>query len=180
MKRDRILLLLILALAVVATVFAAWFRWSQGHRALDFWGAERAQQIRFAESIELLWLESPLVDAASRRNLSVIGTLTIDGVKWRVDQRRDITAARGLVHARQALIQDATFVWDDYALSPESAWTHALVFHTAGKDDVVLLFDLFEHSAGYVRELGGSEKLPLTIPQGFKTFFDEQELRDDE
>jgi hypothetical protein len=79
------------------------------------------------------------------------------------------------VHARQALIQDATYVWDNYALGPESAWTHALVFHTADKEDVVLLFDLFEYSEGYARELGGMEKLPLTIPQGFKTFFAEQD-----
>ena len=175
MKRDRILILIILAIAVAAAVFAGWFRWSQGHRAMDFLGADLARQIRFAESIGLLWLDSPLVDAVSREDLLAIDTLTIDGVKWRVHQRRDITHSRGLVHARQALIQDATYVWGNYALDPESAWTHALVFHTAGKDDVVLLFDLFEHSAGYVRELGGMEKLPLTIPQGFKTFFAEQD-----
>ena len=175
MKRDRILILIILALAVVASVFAGWFRWSQGHRALDFWGADLARQVRFAKSIELLWLESPLVDAANGEGVSAIDTLTIDGVKWRVHQRCDITDTRGLVHARQALIQDATYVWDNHALGRESAWTHALVFHTANENDVVVLFDLFEHSTGYVRELGGREKLPLTLPQGFQTFFAEQD-----
>ena len=175
MKRDRILILIILALAVAATVFAGWFRWSQGHRALGFWGADLASRIRFAKSIELLWLDSPLVDAASPEDLPAIDTLTIDGVKWRIHRRRDITDSRGLVHARQALIQDATYVWDNDALGPKSAWTHALVFQAAGQNDVILLFDLFEDSAGCVRELGGTEKLPLTIPQGFETFFAEQD-----
>ena len=175
MKRDRILILIILTLAVAAAVFAGWFRWSQGHRALDFWGADLASQIRFAESIELLWLESPLVDAARREDSSAIDTVTIDGVKWRVHHRRDITDARGLVHARQALIQDATYLWDDESLTAASAWTHALVFHSVGKNDAVLLFDLFENSAGYLRELSGTEKLQLTIPQGFETFFAEQD-----
>jgi hypothetical protein len=175
LKRDRVLILIILAFAVAATVFAGWFRWSQGHRALDFWGADLASQIRFAESIELLWLESPLVDAASSEDSSAIDAVTIDGVKWRVHHRRDITDARGLVHARQALIEDATYLWDNHAMGLESAWTHALVFHSVGKNDAVLLFDLFEHSAGYVREMGGTEKLQLTIPQGFETFFAEQD-----
>ncbi len=175
MKRDRILIMLILAIAVAATVFAAWFRWSQGRRALEYWGADDARQIRFAMSVDLLWLDAPLANAKKQADPSARDAITVDAVTWQVFQRRDITSARGLVHARQALIQDATYLWDDDTLGPEAAWTHALVFRSAGEDDVVLLFDFSEDAAGYVRELGGVEKLRLTIPQGFKTFFAEQE-----
>ena len=186
LKRDRIVILLILGLALCATFFAAWFRWSQGYRALAYLGTEVSQKIRFAEKVELLWLESPIFgtpNPAGMPNLtsgtnaseSNRATILIDGVQWLVMKRRNISDARGLVHARQSLIQDATYRWDDEPWGPDSSWTHAVVY--SGKDldaPVTLLFDLTQRTEGYVRKLEGTQKQRLTIPQGFRTFFAEQ------
>jgi len=179
-KRDRIVVLAILGLGIGATGFAGWFRWSQGHRAQEFWGAEVSQRIRFAKEVELIWLESPLVDVSGAHLLQA-GTpaadvMSIDGDQWSVLRRADIASARGLIHARQALIQDATFRWIAQSPASDSHWTHAMVLGDADSDAdrVILLFDLANANEGFVRELKAKEKIQLTIPQGFQSFFSEQ------
>lgn len=179
-KRDRAVILVILGLAVFATVFATWFRWSQGHRAQEYWGVDVARQIRFAPKVELIWLDSPVFSgrpATSQAGMaaaSTSDTLMIDGIRWNILKRTDITKARGLVHARQSLIQDATFQWDETTWGPDSSWTHALAISDTAGESITLLFDLGDPTEGFVREQNSQEKIQLTIPQGFKTFFSEQ------
>lgn len=182
MKRDRIVIFLILSLALCATLFAAWFRWSQGYRALEYLGTDVSQQIRFSENVELVWLESPIFtgmpgrpNAPQAANSAAQDTMFIDGVKWLVVKRANISDARGLVHARQSLIQDATYRWNDEAWGPDSSWTHAVIYSSKDQGEpITLLFDLALNTEGYVRALDGTEKKRLTIPQGFRTFFAEQ------
>ena len=181
MKRDRVVILMILGLALAATLFAGWFRWSQGHLAKAYWGVEVAQRIRFAPQVELIWLGSPVYSMPPRPGLSqrapvdsIKDDMTIDGTLWTILKRADITQAPGLVHLRQSLIQDATFLWDEPMLGPDSAWSHALVIRGDDGEAVTLLFDLDAATEGFIREQDSQEKIRLTIPQGFKTFFSEQ------
>ena len=170
---------MIVGLAVVAAVFATWFRWSQGHRAQEYWGVEVARQIRFAPKVELMWLDSPLLGTAGSTSAQQAdepngATIMIDGTRWTILKRSDITTARGLVHARQSLIQDATFQWDGQKWGPDSSWTHALLISDPDGDSLTLLFDLGDSTEGFVRAQSAPEKIRLTIPEGFKTFFSEQ------
>lgn len=148
---------------------------------MEYLGTEVSQQIRFADGVELLWLESPLLGTpikttGARRAPDLAGpdTIVVDGTTWLIRKRANISDARGLVHARQSLIQDATYQWNEEQLGPDSSWTHALVYTSTENEPVTLLFDLGLHTEGYVREIGGTEKRQLTIPQGFRTFFAEQ------
>lgn len=117
-NRSQMAVILILVVAVVAASFAWWYRQSQGRRSLKFWGSSQAMLIRFARNVELLELA---------RSENHGDGLTIGSQLWQIESRRDITEARGLVHARQAFIEDASFDWAISNRAPYH-WDHALVF----------------------------------------------------
>ncbi len=180
MNRGRIVIFVILGLAIGATVFAAWFRWSQGHRVLEFLGPTACQQIRMAPKVELIWIEPPQFGTAPRQRVSADESISINGIVHRVLGRADISSVRGLIHARQSLVQDATYRWNEPpSPSLSSEWSHALIFSDPANatNSTVLLFDLSSDDWGLVRQLEGSEALRLTIPGGFRTFFSEQDGR---
>lgn len=84
--------LLLLALGLAA--FAVWFQWSQTRRCLAFYGAQAARSIQSAPRVELWRLRTDAVTG---------GVVALD--------RIDISTARGLVHLRRGMVEDANFNW---------------------------------------------------------------------
>jgi hypothetical protein len=103
--------LLILALGLAA--FAVWFQWRQTRRCLAFYGAQAARSIQSAPRVELWRLRT---DAATGAVVAL--------------DRTDVSAARGLVHLRRGLVEDANFNWsadpDRRRSAPE--WDVAFAF----------------------------------------------------
>jgi hypothetical protein len=121
---GKLVILLILGAALAAAGFAWWRQYEQGRRALAYWGAEGARLIRTAPEVELRRLRE-----AADEEVSPIQP-----------RSRDVSHARGLVHARQALISDASYLWNEQsAAAPE--WEYDLVFRD-GSDEIGVHLDV--------------------------------------
>src|SRR5687768_13242365 len=95
-----------LGIAAALAGFGLWWNVSSGKRTLDFWGREAGARIIDPDAtVELLWLQ-PAADSARQERL-VIGGRSFAAVK-----AADVTGARGLVHARHSLLEDASFDWE--------------------------------------------------------------------
>lgn len=119
----------------------------QGRRCLEFYGADDAATIRHAPTVEAWRLEPQAAADTATTEPSEADRLTVDGQSWRIARRVEIGQARGLVHARHALIVDANYRWDEPATGGQ--WTHAIRF-VRQNAQVVLLFDF---ATGHVRKL---------------------------
>lgn len=113
------------AVAAGLSIFAAWYRYQAGDAALRFWGKETALQIRSAPRVELLAIEP---GAAPENESGEAQRATIGGDSYQITRTIDITEARGLIHARHALLEDASL--DPAAPPPDAppAWTRLLRF----------------------------------------------------
>jgi len=102
-----------IVLATALAAFAVWFQWGQTRRCLAFYGSEAAHRIQLAPRVEL-W------------------RLGADGTARPPDPgaRTDVSSARGLVHLRRGLVEDANFSWDqpDRPAGDRAAEPWALAF----------------------------------------------------
>lgn len=113
-NRGKLLIGGILAVAVLAATVAWWYQFHQGQRVLQLWGAESAYLIRLAPDCTL----SELGSQAGRS--------------------RELSGQPGFIHARQALIQDASYDWlGTTALAQRTTdsaqWQYELVFREADR-----------------------------------------------
>jgi hypothetical protein len=125
------LVLGLLGLAAGLAAFAVWFQWNQTRRCLEFFGPAAARRIQEAPRVEM-W-----------------GQLRVrpDGRGLEANQRVDLTSARGLVHLRRGLVEDANYAWTERSgSSAVDRWDVALVFFDRGSVSpaAVLAFDLDE------------------------------------
>jgi len=146
---------IVLAAAALA-VFAVWFQWRQTRRCLAFYGVAAARGIQAAPRAELWTLA---VDPATRRLVAT--------------DRRDITAARGLVHLRRGLVEDANFAWGPpgSAALPPDAWDEAIAFFPEGDQSpvAVVAFDL--DGAGWATVVGRPGRVSLgRLRAGLRTW----------
>src|SRR5262245_25534058 len=105
--------LAMLAVGVVAAVFAWWWNYNRGRMALEFYGAEAATLIRTAPRVEILRPE-PEVDI-------------------------DISKTPGLINARASLLSDASYDWS--AAAPAQQSPPFSVRFSRGERSVVVTFD---------------------------------------
>lgn len=117
------LVLGLVAIAVGLGLFALWFQWRQTRRCLDFYGSETAGIIQRARRVEVWERPSTIVRQATA------GEDRRDAMPDDVT-RYDVTAARGLVHLRRGLVEDANLDWSrrDGESIGDDAWDLALVF----------------------------------------------------
>jgi hypothetical protein len=159
LDRGKLAVLTMFAVALAAAMFAWWWNYSRGQRALEFYGPKAAHLIRTAPKVELLLVGISDADP--------VETLPESGPVMRVI---DISRAPGLVHARTALLDDASYDWNAVALPQE--FEHCLRF-SDGKDQVVLAFGtpsgriLIEGSGR-----GGSGQLVKKTAAGWLGFID--------
>jgi hypothetical protein len=133
-NRGKWVAAIIVAVAVVAASVAWWQTYLQGQRVLQLWGAAAAHRIRLAPHVEL-WLLTP-----AEANGEVL-QLTVGTERFDISRRIKLDQAPGFVHARQALIQDESFRWDQRPnRSVPTNWKYAIRFQDA-RGETVLVFD---------------------------------------
>jgi len=124
-KSGKNLILGVLVLGLAAAAAAWWFRYSTTHKATEYWGSQAAMLIRDASRVTLR-SDAPSTDEE--------GTAE-------ADVARDISQAKGLLHLRNALLQDSSYDWT--AQGPTDAnWAKSLVFERSegAEPRVVILF----------------------------------------
>lgn len=161
---GKVLIVAILSVGVAAALFAWQHQYRRGARVMKLWGADNTYRIRMAPECELLKLTQPSANATD--------SLRIDNQDWQIVQRKEISQARGLVHARQALIQDANYQWD----SPDrpARWSVAVIFRDPDKSDqtTMLAIDL---DGGAICDVQSRRRANVSpIVHGLRVFFDEQ------
>lgn len=129
----------------------AWVHhYQQGRRCVELWGADAAALIRYAEHVEALELTTSGDDESD--------VLSVAGERLYIERSIDITDRKGLVHARQALIEDASFTWNVTANeTPE--WKFALRFREEA-GEATLVFDVAGHSVHLI----GAERSGTVTP----------------
>lgn len=168
--QGKLIILLMLGTAVAMAGFAWTFQYMRGREVLRLWGADAAQLIRVdASEIELLVL-SPAAETAAA-DAAANATLDVAGQTLHVAQRVDISKARGLIHARQALIEDASFDWKLARGDCTPDWRYALEFR-AGDRRAVIAIDMH---CSRVRLLPGDREASIApIAEGLEKFIVEQ------
>lgn len=135
LSRGKLAILAMLLLAFTLTGISVVWHYYQGDQAKEFWGTKSAVLIRHAAKVEVLQLR-----LANGVTGSEAERLTIDNVLFDVVQKKDISQMRGLIHARHALIEDASFHWDKTRGECQGQWNCAMRF-TAGDSSAIVLFD---------------------------------------
>lgn len=148
LNQGKLVIVFIFGLSVVMGGYAWWHHYTQGRRCLDLWGAEAGELIRYAPRVEVLKLDNADTTDAE--------TIQIQGESHAIAARQDITNTPGLVHARQALIEDASFLWKADLEGP-SNWQYELRF-TEGDKQVSVAIDCDQ---GRVRLVGTDRQAAL-------------------
>ncbi len=131
---GKLVIICILAVALAAAGASWWFRYNATHRAAEFWGGEDARQIRDAPTVAL-WRLNPPPDSTFLDESS--GTYTL----VHPDDKHDISTARGLIHLRNALLDDRSYHWPPQPPAPGTRWKWSMVFrNNAAQDDTMLIF----------------------------------------
>lgn len=114
---GSLLVIGLLGIGLAAAATGIWFQWQQTRRCLSFYGVAAAAQISRAPRVELWLLEQPSGSSHTGR--------------LRASRRLVISEAKGLVHLRRGLVEDANFAWGESVMArplPDSSWDVALVF----------------------------------------------------
>jgi len=165
---GKLVVLLLFLLGVAGALFAIWFNHQATYRTTSRFGSHTVGLIAHACDVELLEL--------SDKDPQVMGDvhemLNIDGKRLRVVGTRDVSEARGLIHARHALRQDASFDWHGSRRDCDPAWRYALRFHE-NDETSTLAFD-FSCSRIYVLDRQIEVSLVAKIAHGLEDYFGEQ------
>jgi hypothetical protein len=119
---GKLVIISILTLALAAAGISWWFRYTTTHRAVRFWGPGTARLIR----------DAPIVEFCE------YGREANDDYQKLVN-RRDISNSPGLIHLRNALLEDRSFKWPAEYGRPGS-WGWALVFRDPSGNAATLNF----------------------------------------
>ncbi len=128
LDRGKLAVLTMFALALAAATFAWSWNVSRGKRALEFYGPEAAHLIRTAPQVEILLVAARTPEPEEE---------LVDGLA--VNRKIDISKAPGLIHARTALLDDASYDWNAKPLS--QSFRFGIRFAN-GQNEVVLLVGL--------------------------------------
>lgn len=113
-NRGRSLVVGLVLLGLAGAAAGITYQRFQTHRCLGFYGPEVARLVNTAPRVELLRLAPG----------GGVGRLV-------ARESRDVTTAKGLVHLRRGLVEDANFDWRpaaDGGRLPDDAWDLAFVF----------------------------------------------------
>ncbi len=113
---GKLVILSILTVALLAAGTSWWFRFQATHRAAEFWGPEATILIRDAPVVELV--EQPQDDAQAEGNILI--NAGQGGAPAPNTNRRDISEARGLIHFRNALLEDRSYEWSTREAAPDA------------------------------------------------------------
>lgn len=140
-RRGIYAVITMIGLAVAMSAFAWWWNLQRGAQCVQFWGPQAARQIRLAEQVHVY----QLTDAAVEKDPTDDKQSQLDcgSFQLRIEKEQEITGLRGLVHARNSLLEDTSFQWREQ-LPAEPRWQYALRW-TEGETHVTALFALEDH-----------------------------------
>lgn len=165
-QRGHFVILFIFGLSAAMGAFAVWTHYQRGRQSLAFWGSETANLIRHAPQVEYFRLSrssEPPVDAAE--------SLEIDGKKFWIERRLDVSQTPGLVHARHAFITDDGYNWKETVASDVDVnWQNGLRFTDGERSAVVLL----DYAGLMIQQRGASRRARMIEPlaKSEKEFFE--------
>lgn len=154
-SRGKLAVGLMLGLGCLAAFFAWWWNWERTQKCLAFYGGSGASLIRTATQVELLVLSSADTSEATPQMLD-------EG------ERHDLSAAPGLIHARTALLDDRSYLWQKETGDCRSPPRYAVRF-VSGDRQATLVFDF---DCGRVRYVEGERSVAMTpkISAGWQSF----------
>jgi hypothetical protein len=155
---GKLLIVTMFVAALAAAATSWWFRYEATHRPAQFWGPEAARLIRDAPLVELLTLQPAAiaVDDAKSPDEIHFGTAA-----WTITSHHDISAAHGLVHLRNALLEDRSFNWSKDSLPANLAYHTALLFRESETSDPLPI--LLSSDFQFLQTLPLGEKSPRTV-----------------
>jgi hypothetical protein len=128
---GKLVIIVIVTVAFCAAAISWYFRYNATHRVAEFWGAETVRLIRDAPSVEAFNASAPIT--IPRDDGAGTGGF-ID-----TSETRDVSTAHGLVHLRNALLEDHNFAWPPSANSPDVQWKRGLIFRDKGLGNAAIL-----------------------------------------
>jgi hypothetical protein len=158
------LILFIFGTALAMAIFAWSFQYLRGRRVLELYGVDAARLIRVdADRIELLQL-----DASSTSNEFV----KIGDQELPVVETIEISRVRGILHARQALIEDSSYDWNRSLADCTPNWVYVLRFSHGDRHASAAI----DTNCRRLRLLETNAEAPLAehLVRGMQTFVDEQ------
>jgi len=165
LNTGTLAMLLIVAVAVAAASFSWWFRARATSRALALWGAKRVELIQTGQRVSL----------ARFGRADQPSGVPLQDVDWQNIAWRDISHARGLIHLRQALVEDRSFAWEKSGPAPNDdetiLWRYALRFGDGQSQMTVVLSDTCDW---LLIPADGRRVSTEPIATGLTTFFAEQ------
>lgn len=177
---GRAAVLLIVVLGVALAAFNVYFRYATTNRIHAQWGT--AALLRVAEAPRAEWWDLARADANAQPDATptgqtvetVVERIALDGRTFAVRRRGDLIGARGFVHLRNALGQNASYDWTREPTGA-GAWRWAIAFADDRERTVLLFDDAFR----VARTFESPEPVTLTdkMSAGLKTFFAEQTER---
>lgn len=168
LDRGKLAVISMLGIALAAAVFAWWWNYQRGYQSLEFYGSETARLIRTAKRVELLELNPQDLSTDPAPTSPPPESLLIDGRHYFIAHRVDISHAKGLLHARSALLDDASYAWQSPASNRAPSFSHAVQF-SDGNQNAILAFDLANRNL-YLPETGRRARLIPKIVDGWQLF----------
>jgi hypothetical protein len=140
---GKVVVLSIFAVAILAAVFAWWWRFTSQREIQEFWGPDAPRIISTAEQVTA-WRRATTGPELSPEDRAWLQGTASDGIV-------DISLAPGLLHARHSLLEKASYDWPRTiaASADPVAWQDGVRFQKGG-DTVTLLFDFEAHRVHYV------------------------------
>ena len=161
---GKLVIIVIVTVAFCAAAISWYFRYNATHRVAEFWGPETVRLIRDAPSVEAFNASAPII--IPRGDGAGTGGF-ID-----TSETRDVSSAHGLVHLRNALLEDHNFAWPPSANSPDVQWKRGLIFRDKGLGNIAIL--VFSPDLKLVSVLGSKEMLSCApIAAGLGEMFTE-------
>lgn len=159
--RGKLVVTSILGIALALAAFAWWWNYQHGRRSHEFWGREQILLIRQARQVELLRLMPSAAEPGDTEAIDFAGH------SWTIVERKDVSQAQGLLHARFALNADASFYFDE-PVATEPHWQYAARFTRDGRSATVL-FDFAQAELGIAEQQRAVRVVPKIV-SGWKQF----------
>jgi len=178
MIRGKLIILGIFGLSLAAAFSSIGYHYLESRRSMAFWGGPAA--VLIARSPEgQAWLlkpsssggaaEAKAADAKAAVKRSQVRVVDADCV---IEDRKDVIKARGFGNIRRALVQDASFHWDEQPLHDLGGWRYALHFSDDEKQATVA-FDSDVQRA-VLLEGGAPIALDPAVSNSLRGFFADQ------
>lgn len=157
----------VFGLALVGAVGSWLFRYYATHQAARFWGAKSAVLIRDAPQVDFYFLVN---GEATLNDADLLEKLTQPGVCSKVD----VSRGRGIVHLRNALLEDRSFDWQMTPAAPPPAGWMLRFSDPTTKDEAWIAFAT---GSNFCRLLGADQDAEIVscepIARGLTEVFNE-------